>query len=141
MLANMAVRDEIQRVAAVLERPRTGYVKRLEQAQRAATARSGEASLQLGVFADRIAELTLEELGELYDETFRAEQPGIEPVVRRLVRQHTGHLEAATALCALAPLLDRLDHERNPHAYVVRSLCCLLLLRVDQCRVGGGVRR
>lgn len=141
MLMNMSGRDEIQRLAAVLERPRTGYAKRLEQAQRAAIASSDEASRQLRVFVERIADLTLEELCELYDETFRADQAEIEALVRRLVREHTSHLEAATALGTLAPLLDRLEYERNPHAYVVRSLCCLLLHRLDQSRVQGGLRR
>lgn len=97
--------------------------------------RSGKASRRLRVFGDRIADLTLEELRELYDETFRADQARIEPLVRRLVRARIGCLEATTALCTLGPLLDRLEYERNPHACVVRSLCDLLWLRVGQSRL------
>lgn len=123
--------DEIQRVAAILERPRAGYMKRLASA-RAVVTYPGEASRQLAVFADRVADLTLEELRELYDETFRADQPAIEPLVRQLVGEHTGVQEAEAALRALTPLLDRLEQQRNPHGCAVRSLCCLLSRRVDQ---------
>ena len=126
--------DEIQRVAAILERPRAGYMKRVASAQRAAVTSSGEASRQLAVFADRIADLTLAELRELYEETFRADRPKIEPLVRRLVGAHTGAREAEAALRALAPLLDRLEQQRNPHGCAIRSLCCLLSRRVDRSR-------
>jgi nitrate reductase assembly molybdenum cofactor insertion protein NarJ len=122
----MAARDDIQRVAAALERPRRGYVKRLEQTRRALAARSSDAAHQLGMFADRVAELTIDELGELYDETFRADEAAIAPLVQRLVRARTLRLDASAALMALAPLLDRLEAERNPHAHAVRALCCVL---------------
>lgn len=128
----MSGTDEIQRVAAVLERPRAGYMKRLASAQRAAVTSSGEASRQLAVFADRIADLTLDELRELYEETFRGDQAGIEPLVQRLVGEHTGAREAEAALQALAPLRDRLELQRNPHGCAVRSLCCLLSQRLDR---------
>lgn len=125
----MSAKDDIQRVAAVLERPRPGYVKRLEQSQKALAADSGDASRQLGVFIDRIAGLTLEELCELYDETFLVDEATIKPLVGRLVRDRTGCLEASAALTTLAPWLDRLEAERNPHAYVMRALCSVLIHR------------
>jgi hypothetical protein len=78
------------------------------------------------MFADRVAELTIDELGELYDETFRADEAAIAPLVQRLVRARTLRLDASAALMALAPLLDRLEAERNPHAHAVRALCCVL---------------
>jgi nitrate reductase assembly molybdenum cofactor insertion protein NarJ len=127
----MTATDEIQRVAAVLERPRAGYMKRVASAQRAVVTSPGEASRQLAVFADRIADLTLDELRELYEETFRGEQPEIEPLVQRLVGEPTGAREAEAALHALAPLLDRLEQQRNPHACAMRSLCCLLSRRLE----------
>ena len=128
-LHNMAAKDDIQRVAAALERPRDGYVKRLEQSQRALAERSGDASRQLGVFVDRIAGLTLEELRELYDETFLADEETIGPLVERLVHERTGGVEASAALTTLTPWLERLESERNPHAYALRALCFLLLSR------------
>jgi nitrate reductase assembly molybdenum cofactor insertion protein NarJ len=126
----MAARDDIQRVAAALEKPPTGYVKRLETVQKAMATRSREASRQLGVFVERVVDLTTEELRELHDETFRDEKPVIRPLITRLAHRRTCRDEAGAALRALAPLLDRLEADRNPFAYVVRSLCCLLLDRV-----------
>lgn len=130
----MAARDDIQEVAAALMRPRSGYVARLEQAQRAIHARSGEASNQLGLFVERIADLTLEELCELHDETYRGDVT-IGPLVDRLVHERTGSAAADEALATLAPLLDRLESERNPYVCVLRALCCLLLLRVKRSGV------
>jgi nitrate reductase assembly molybdenum cofactor insertion protein NarJ len=130
----MAARDDIQEVAAVLTRPRSGYLKRLEQAQRAIDARSGDASNQLGLFVERIADLTLEELRELHDETYRGDVT-IGPLVDRLVHEQTGSAEADAALATLAPLLARLESERNPYVCVLRALCCLLLLRVKRSGV------
>jgi nitrate reductase assembly molybdenum cofactor insertion protein NarJ len=131
----MAAGNDIQRVASALERPRTGYVKRLERAQRALAGRSGTASGQLGVFIDRIADLTIEELCELYDETFRADEATIGPLVERLVHGWVGSVEAGAALTTLSPLLDRLESERNPYACAVRSLSDLLLLEVTRSHV------
>ena len=76
----------------------------------------------------------LEELRELYDETFHADQPKIERLVQRLAGGHVGPLEAEAALEALAPVLDRLEQQRNPHGCAVRSLCCLLATRLDRAR-------
>ena len=127
----MAATDEIQLVAAVLERPRAGYMKRVASAQRAVVTSPGEASRQLAVFADRIADLTLDELRELYEETYRGDQAEIEPLVQRLVGKPTGAREAAAALHTLAPLLDRLEQQRNPHGCAIRSLCWLLSRRIE----------
>ena len=126
----MPVADDIQRVAALLQRPRTGYLRRLDETRQMLAARSGEVSRQLEIFADRVGDLTAEELRELYDETFRGEASAIRRLLGRLVRTRTEGAAAAAAVSALEPSLERLDAERNPLAYVVRSLCCLLLLRV-----------
>jgi nitrate reductase assembly molybdenum cofactor insertion protein NarJ len=129
----MAARDEIQHVAAALERPRPGYFLRFEHARTAVAARSGEAARQLGVFVERIADLTLDELRELHDETFGpAAMSRVLAVALALVRHPATCGDARLALNALTPMLERLEADRNPFAYVVRALCCLLLTRVDR---------
>ena len=135
----MAAKDDIQRVAAALERPTIGYVKRLAQIQRTMAARSGEASRQLGGFIARIADLTIDQLRELHDETFRGDEATIGPLVERLVRGRTTCLEASVALTTFAGLLVRFESERNPHAYVVRALCVVLLGRARSADVHEGL--
>jgi nitrate reductase assembly molybdenum cofactor insertion protein NarJ len=129
---DMAVRDDIQRVASALEKPRRGYMKQLETNRTALVARFGEAARQLDVFADRITDLTIDELRELHDETFlRATLAEIRPLGLRLTRRPTSCGDARAALNTLAPMLDRLEADRNPFAHVVRALCCLLLARAS----------
>ena len=128
----MAGPDDIQRVAATLERPEADYWERLELARAATMARSGEAARQLGVFAERIRDLTIDELPELYDETFRrGSLTGIEPLTRRLARRSADSADARTAVNALVPALDHLEADRNPFAYAVKALCCVLLVRAN----------
>ena len=129
---SMAARDDVQRVAAALERPCAGYMERLQRARMAMTMRSGEVARQLSVFADRIGDLTLDELRELHDETFQhAALASVEPLAVQLVRRPTSCADARAAVNALAPMLDRLEADRNPFAHVVRALCCLLLARAN----------
>lgn len=130
MLAFMPAADDIQRVAAVLQRPRAGYLRRLDTARQMLPAGAGEVSRQLEIFADRVGDLTAEELRELHDETFHNEGAEIHRLLGRLVRTRTDGAAAGAAVSALEPLLVRLDAERNPLAHVVRSLCCLLLQRL-----------
>lgn len=128
----VSARDELQLVAAALERPRAGYVKRVQAARSAVAPHACEAVRQLGVFVDRIGDLSTEELRELYDETFRRNpSTRIEPLVARLTRQATDAAGAQDALREVTPLLERLDTDRNPFAYLVRALCCRLLARVN----------
>jgi hypothetical protein len=92
----MTTLDDIQRVAAVLERPGIGYQRRLGRTPRAIAPRSGEAARQLGVFASRIEALSIEELRELYDETFRgAELSSVGALASTLVRRRPIALERA----------------------------------------------
>ena len=93
-------------------------------------SRSIEASRQLEVFLDRVGDLTADELRELYAETFGGEASAVRRLLVRLARTPNDGVESATAVAALGPLLERLEAERNPFAYVVRSLFCLLLLRL-----------
>jgi hypothetical protein len=127
----MPAADDVQRVAAVLQRPRAGYLRRLDAARQMLGAGAGEVSRQLEMFADRVGDLTAEELRELHDETFHDEGSDIHRLLDRLVRARTDGPAAGAAVTALEPLLVRLDSERNPLAHVVRSLCCLLLQRLE----------
>jgi nitrate reductase assembly molybdenum cofactor insertion protein NarJ len=131
MLGFMRVADDIQRVAVLLQRPRPAYLKRLDEALQVLAGRSVEVSRQLEIFADRVGDLTAEELRELYDETFRNEDPAIRRTLGRLVRSRTDDAAAGAAVSALQPFLARLDAERNPLAHIVRSLCWLLLQRLQ----------
>src|SRR5690606_31573913 len=109
----------------------------------AVAPQSGEAARQLAVFADRVGDLATSELQELHDETFgcgRAEGAAHEAM--RLARQRVGPGEVRTSLDLFAPLLERLDAERNPFAFVVRALCCVLLARTrEDAMTGGGGQR
>lgn len=126
----MTARDDVQHVAALLARPRRGYARRVDAARAALSPQAWETLRQLGMFVDRIGDLSTDELRELYDETFRRGRlTGVEPLISRLARQPTGGEDAREALRELAPLLERLDADRNPFAHVVRSLCCRLLDR------------
>ena len=126
----MTARDDVQHVAALLVKPRAGYVRRVDAARAALSPQACEALRQLGMFVDRVGDLSTDELRELYDETFRRGRPtAVEPLAARLARRPTGSDDAREALRELTPLLERLDADRNPFAHVVRSLCCRLLDR------------
>jgi phytoene dehydrogenase-like protein len=56
----------------------------------------------------------------------------VERLTRRLVRRPAGRADAGAAISALVPILDHLEAERNPFAYVVKALCCVLLARTNQ---------
>jgi nitrate reductase assembly molybdenum cofactor insertion protein NarJ len=129
---SMIAADEVQSVAATLERPEADYGERLQRARTVTMARSGEAARQLGVFAERVHDLTLDELLELYDETFgRPTARDVQAIVRRLMRSSAGPEDAGAAIGALVPVLDRLEAARNPFAYAVKALCCVLLARAN----------
>ena len=126
----MASADDVQRLAAALKRPRAGYVTRLQALRADLAPTAGEASRQLGLFLDRVGDLTLDELAELHRETFpRGAAGGVLPLAAVLARAPASSGQARSALVQLAPLLDRLTGDRNPFACVVRALCCLLLAR------------
>jgi nitrate reductase assembly molybdenum cofactor insertion protein NarJ len=132
----VTARDEIQRVAAVLERPGAGYLERFARTRAGLNASSGEIGRQLGMFADRIADLTLDELRELHDETFgRMPLADVNSLIPRLARHRATVDDARDAVNALAPMLERLEADRNPFAYVVRALCCVLLMRTNHSKM------
>jgi len=130
----MAARDDVQRVAATLARPRAGYLRRVRAHAAALATRSGEAARQLGLFADRIGDLGTAELQELHDETF-GPHGGVADAASvgvQLSRHHASAAEARLALDMYARMLDRLEADRNPFAFVVRALCCVLLARASR---------
>lgn len=130
--AVVGAQDDVQRVAAVLGRPRDGYLKRLKANASVIAPRSGEAARQLGLFVDRVADLSTAELQELHDETFGRAGAGDAPAMAsRLARHRTSATEARVALDACARILDHLDADRNPFAFVLRALCCVLLARAN----------
>ena len=102
-------------------------------------AGSGEVARQLGVFVDRVADLTLDELRELHDETFRGPaMTDVQSVAHQLVQHSATAAEARAAVNVLAPALERLEANRNPFAHVVLALCCTLLTRAyDQRHTTG----
>lgn len=127
----MTARDDVQHVAALLARPGARYVRRVEAARAALSPQACETRRQLGMFIDRVGDLSTDELRELHDETFRRARPtAVEPLVARLATRPTEGEDARQALRELTPLLERLDADRNPFAHVVRSLCCRLLDRI-----------
>lgn len=130
----MTASDDVQRLAAVLARPGAARVAAARNAQ-AAPLGSGEAARQLGLFFDRIADLTAEERRELHDETFASGALAAVPrIAQQLARGHVSAEAARTSLDTLAPALERLEADRNPFAYVVRALCCALLARAGCAR-------
>lgn len=132
----MTARDDIQRVAAALTRPRSGHVERLERARHEMAAESGEVARQLGVFVDRVADLTLDELRELHDETFREQaMTGVQSVAAQLAHHSVSAEDARAAVNVLAPALERLEANRNPFAHVMLALCCALLARASRASV------
>ena len=124
----MAARSDVQRVAEVLVRPRAGYIARLDRARAAIGGRSAEAARLLGMFVNRVGDLSTDELGELYDETFpNRESTAIWRVARRLTHLPPGAADVRDALSTLTQLLPRLEVDRNPFVYALKALCCLLL--------------
>jgi nitrate reductase assembly molybdenum cofactor insertion protein NarJ len=132
---SMPARDDVQRIAAVLARPHAGYLTRVKAHATAIAPRSGEAARQLGLFADRVGELSTAELQELYDETFARGGVDAAPLALRMARHRTSPEEARVALDTCARLLDHLQADRNPFEFVVRALCCVLLIRANDTHV------
>src|SRR5262245_45460979 len=91
----MARQDAAPDVAAVLQRPDESFPAVLAAARAAAGRQSVEAARQLEVFAGRIGDLAVDELRELYDETFT--QPATAGLVP-LARQVAGGMPRGTAL-------------------------------------------
>jgi len=124
----MAATEDLERLAAVMVRPDEGYLGRIEQMRDALVSRQGEASRQLGVFASRLAGLSVEELQELFDETFdhRAATTLI-ALAGQLSQTQADRVPVLDVLVTIERLLPALEADRNPFAYLFKAICCLLL--------------
>jgi hypothetical protein len=125
---DMALPDVTRLVAAVLLRPAEGYLTAVDAARRAAGVRSVEAARQLEVFTGRVGDLTLDELRELYDETFAATATvGIVGLARQLASGAPRGDALRAGIGVVAGAIERLDADRNPFAYAARALFCVIL--------------
>jgi nitrate reductase assembly molybdenum cofactor insertion protein NarJ len=126
------VRDDVQSVAAALLKPRAGYLSRLAGTRDSLAAQSLEGAQQITAFLDRVSDLSIDELTELHEETFhRRLSADLSLTAARLAKRPVTASDAGAAIGVLTSGLSRLDADRNPFAYVVRALCCLLLARAN----------
>lgn len=129
---HIVVRDDVQSVAAALLEPRRDYVARVARVRDALANRSVEGARALTVFLDRISDLDADELRELYDETFHPRwSADLRRTASELACQRATPHEARAVLGVLTSALIRLDGDRNPFAYVVRALYCLVRARLN----------
>jgi nitrate reductase assembly molybdenum cofactor insertion protein NarJ len=113
---------DIRLVADLLRPPTASYLAQLEAVMRGS---SGEASRHFGMFADRVRDLTTEELQEVYQESFApAERATLAAAAEGLAlpAPATEHV-----LKRLQDLLPPLEARRNPFAVLFKATCCLLL--------------
>ena len=82
---------------------------------------------QFGEFVRRVSDLSLDEFKELYDETFPHGCPLDVAALTQPATTPSLPSEAREALDIAILMLERLEHARNPFAWLVRALCCLLL--------------
>lgn len=109
-------------VADLLRPPGPEYLAHLEAVTRVS---SGEASRHFGLFADRVRDLTTEELQEVYRESFApADAAALEAAAEglALAAPATEHV-----LRRLQELLPTLEARRNPFALLFKATCCYLL--------------
>jgi nitrate reductase assembly molybdenum cofactor insertion protein NarJ len=123
----MAATDALQQIAAVMVRPDDGYLDRVDALRDALANRQGEAARQLGVFATRLAGLSVEELQEVFDETFdRDRASGLAHLAAQFA-EGRGEAAALDSLVFIEHLLPALEADRNPFVYLCKAVCCLVL--------------
>ena len=123
----MKVTPLAAQLALLLARPGPGYRRQLAAAARALESVGGEVARQFGEFVRRVSDLSLDELTELYDETFPHGCPLDVAALTRPATTPSLPSEAREALDVAILMLERLERARNPFAWLVRALCCLLL--------------
>ena len=123
----MTLRPLAAQLALLLARPGPGYRRQLAAAARAFESVGGEGARQFGEFVRRVSDLSLDELTELYDETFPHGCPLDVAALTRPATTPSLPSEAREALDVAILMLERLERARNPFAWLVRALCCLLL--------------
>jgi nitrate reductase assembly molybdenum cofactor insertion protein NarJ len=136
-LRRMAATDHLERLAAVLVRPDEGYLGRIEALRETLTGQDGEAARQLGVFTARLTGLSVEELQELFDETFDAcEVSALTAVARQLTESAPDRVPVLDVLITIEHLHSALEADRNPFVYLFKGLCCLVLACHHNGRAG-----
>jgi nitrate reductase assembly molybdenum cofactor insertion protein NarJ len=123
----MKVQPLAAQLALLLVRPGSGYRRQLAAAGRAFESVGGEGARQFGEFVRRVSDLSLDEFKELYDETFPHGCPLDVAALTQPATTPSLPSEAREALDIAILMLERLEHARNPFAWLVRALCCLLL--------------
>jgi len=114
-------------LAPLVTRPAADYHARLDRARAEAATPHPEAARHMGLFGDRLTDLTTEELDELYRETFTsAEQAALADAAELFVAGSDGH-RAVLALPVFEQLLPSLAAARNPFTLLFKALCCLLI--------------
>jgi hypothetical protein len=139
----------------LVARPGGDYDDLLARCRDAAGMRL-EAGRFLAQFTDRIADLTLDERGELYDETLAAlTAPGISRgngpradvnILGALQEalQYAGHSPSGASAVLLVdhvlPVIERmlpsLEAARNPFALLLKSICFAVLDRLREAEAG-----
>jgi nitrate reductase assembly molybdenum cofactor insertion protein NarJ len=126
---SMAATDDLARLAAAMVRPGEGYLDRIDQLREALAGRHGEASRQLGAFAARLAGLSVDELQELFDETFDGRPARALIALSRQLIQAPDRVRVLDVLLTIDYLLPALEADRNPFVYLFKAICCVLLAR------------
>jgi hypothetical protein len=118
-------------VAALMSPPTPGYLALVERMRMslpfaAALPYGGEAARHLAHFAERVNDLAEDELTELYEVSFVAEDASDLLRAARAIEHH-GCAACSQALPVLQRLLEPLDGARNPFAALFKGLCCVML--------------
>jgi nitrate reductase assembly molybdenum cofactor insertion protein NarJ len=128
-VGSMAATDDLERLAAAMVRPGEGYLDRIEQLREALAGRHGEASRQLGAFTARLAGLSIDELQELFDETFDDRAARALIALSRQLTQAPDRVPVLGLLLTIEHLLPALEADRNPFVYLFKAICCVVLAR------------
>ena len=116
---------DTQIVAALMSPPEPGYLALVER-MRGMLPFGGEAARHLAHFAERVQDLAEDELNELYDVSFVAEDASALRQAAHAVKHH-GCAACSEALPVLQRLLEPLEAARNPFAPLFKGLCCVML--------------
>lgn len=124
----MAAKHDFEQLATVMIRPDDGYLDRVEALRESLVSRHGEAARQLGAFSARLAGMSIDELQELFDETFDARAAGAVHALGNLLAHVGDAVSVLDVLPTLERLLPALEADRNPFVYLFKAVCCLILM-------------
>jgi nitrate reductase assembly molybdenum cofactor insertion protein NarJ len=123
----MAAMHDFEQLATVMVRPDDGYLDRVEALRESLATRHGEAARQLGAFTARLAGLSVDELQELFDETFDARAAAAVSALGHYLAHAGGTVTVLDVLPMVERLLPALEADRNPFVYLFKAVCCLVL--------------